>query len=212
MTLSLSAQALDRLWPHASHSVVDGVAASAHAFEKYGLTADAEIIDFLAQISEESAGATELEENLNYSAQAIVRCWPSRWPTPASAMPYAHNPRALADAAYGGRMGNIPGSDDGWKFRGRGFLQITGRTAYASMATALGSDLLSEPDLLLQPNLALESACAFWKNNNLNALSSVGNFRAETIRINGGLNGYATRLAWRARIQRCAKDLIISQA
>jgi putative chitinase len=190
---------LNRRWPHAPHALVQGIVDSAEAmFAKYGLATAAERADLIAQVSEETGGGTEVEENLNYTAERLVQVWPSRFPTLAAATPFAHNPKALANNVYGGRGGNVPGTDDGWNFRGRGALQTTFRGNYVMTARLTGLDCLKNPDLLLAPASFLECACAFWKNANLNPIADAGNFRLETLRLNGGYINLATREAWRA--------------
>src|SRR6185295_15216545 len=87
-----------------------------------------------------------------YTAGRMMQVWPSRFPTMAMAAPYAGNPRALANKDYNGRMGNAPGSDDGWKFRGRGAAQTTGREGYARLAKATGLDRVHFPDLMNDPS------------------------------------------------------------
>src|SRR5450759_1825830 len=97
----------------------------------------------MAQISHECGAGHDVVENLNYTASRMMQVWPSRFPTTASAEPYAGNPKALADRVYDGRMGNTAGSDDGWNFRGRGASQTTGREGYVLLARATKLDLLN---------------------------------------------------------------------
>lgn len=199
MTLALTAATLGRLWPHAQHSLVDGVAAASEAaFAKYGLTSAQNAADFLAQVSEETGAGVALEENLHYSAARLCVVWPSRFPTLASAAPYAGDPRLLADNVYGSRLGNRPGSDDGYLYRGRGLIQLTGRSWYARLSPVAGLDLVANPNLANDPAHALTVACAFWQVDGVNQFAERGDFRGETLRINGGLVNYAARLAWRA--------------
>lgn len=194
----LTFEMLNSQWPRASHSLVVGVASSAAAvFAKFGLTDATEQADLLAQVSEETGAGTDLSENLNYTAARMRQVWPSVFPTLASALPFAMNPKALANKVYGGRYGNRPGTDDGWTFRGRGGMQTTFEANYASAAKETGLDCVNNPDLLLLPENFLSSACAFWKTANLNPISEAGNFRLETIRLNGGLINYLTREQWR---------------
>lgn len=190
---------LNRRWPNASHALVQGVSDNAAAnFAKYGLTSLTEQADILAQVSEETGGGTATEENLNYTAQRLCAVWPSLFPSLAAAMPYAHNPKALADKAYGGRGGNVPGTDDGWNFRGRGAMQTTFRNNYAMTAKITSLDCLNNPDLVCDPAHFLECACAFWKNANLNPIADAGNFNLETLRLNGGYTNLALREQWRS--------------
>jgi putative chitinase len=199
MTLSLTTSVLDRLWPHAPHSLVDGMAATSEkVFAKYGLTTAAEVADFMAQISEETGGGWNIEEDLNYSAVRLCQVWASRFPTIARALPFAHNPRMLADNVYGSRYGNKPGTDDGYNFRGRSGIQITFRDWYAKIATTTGLDLLNRPDLANDPNFFLECSAAFWKLDGVNGFADRGDFRGETLRVNGGLINFPTRQHWRA--------------
>jgi putative chitinase len=211
MTLALTFPVLNRLWPHAPHSLVEGmVDTSATVFEKYGLTTKAEVIDFLAQVSVECGAGTATEENLNYTAERLCEVWPSRFKSIGAAGPFAHNPKALADNVYGGRMGNRPDSDDGWDFRGRGTIQITGREMYEKVGVAMGLDLISNPDLVNDPKHFLEAGAAFWRMSGLNAYADRGDFRGETLRINGGTTGLDQRQAWRARWQAEASQLEIA--
>lgn len=150
---------------------------------------------FLANTSHESAGYTVLEENLNYTAERLMAVWPRRFPDMTSALPYARNPQALAERVYGGRMGNTePG--DGWRFRGRGIMQTTGRANYERAGQRLNLPLLEHPDWLLQPVNAARSAAAFWVDNRLD---EIDDFVAQVKVINGGTNGLAERQALYAR-------------
>ncbi len=114
---------MQQLWPHGDATVAglnEGIVASgADVFAKYGLTSDLLIAHAMAQFSHECGAGSEMEENLNYSAQGLINTWPSRFDA-AKAAQYARQPRLIANEVYNGRMGNRPGSDDGWDFRGRG--------------------------------------------------------------------------------------------
>lgn len=123
-----------------------------------------ELDDFLGQVLHESAMLTRVEENLNYRPERLVAVWPHRFPSAAAALGYAHNPQALANLVYGGRLGNTA-LDDGWHYRGRGLIQVTGRANYRALATAMGLPLESNPDMLTQPAIALRSAVAWWEGN-----------------------------------------------
>lgn len=151
---------------------------------------DAELDDFLGQILHESAGLTVMAENLNYSAERLTEVWPKRFPTVASALPFARNPEALANWVYGGRMGNTePG--DGWRYRGRSPIQITGYDNYARVGDLMGQDLVGLPELLEQPRFALEATIAWWEDRIPDAL--LGDPERVTRRVNGGLIGLAHR-------------------
>ncbi|MCI0753139.1 hypothetical protein [Teichococcus vastitatis] len=157
---------------------------------------------FLAQAGHESSGLQARSENLFYSAPRLMQIWPARFPTPEAALPFAGDPEKLAAKVYDGRMGNLhPG--DGFRFRGRGYIQITGREAYAEVGRRAGLDLLASPDLANEPEHALAVACGFWSWKRLNALADAGDYTALTRRINGGLIGLQDRFAWLERAQRC---------
>lgn len=152
------------------------------------------IAGFLSQIAHESAGMTRLTENLNYSAEGLMRTWPKRFPTIEFARQYARNPQRIANLVYANRMGNgDEASGDGWRYRGRGLKQLTGKANYAAFTEAVGQDFVTEPDELLQPVNAALSAGWFWNTNGLNALADKSDVAAMTRRINGGLIGLEDR-------------------
>lgn len=164
------------------------------AMEKYGIRGPVERAAFLAQVGVESGGMSRLEEGLTYTTpERLQTVWPARFKTREAALPYVRNPQALANLVYGGRMGNTqPG--DGYRYRGRGLKQLTGRSNYAAYAKASGADVLSNPDLLLHPKYAADSAAWFWSVNGCAALAADQDWKGLTRRINGGLTGYALRL------------------
>lgn len=163
------------------------------AMGKYSIITPARIAAFLAQVGHESGQLRTLVENLNYSAQALQSCWPARFDA-AMAAQYAHRPERIANVVYGSRMGNTaPG--DGWKYRGRGLIQLTGKSNYQRCGEALGLDLVGSPELLEQPANAALAAGWFWSVNGLNTLADAGNFTQITQRVNGAQNGAADRLA-----------------
>ena len=125
-----------------------------------------------------------------------MRVWPSRFPDLPTAMKYAHNPEAIANKVYGGRMGNGPEeTGDGWKYHGRGLIQLTGKENYDNCGKAIGVDLINQPGLLAQPDGAVMSAGWFWNKKGLNALADAGDYETMTKRINGGLIGLDDRKA-----------------
>ena len=149
---------------------------------------------FLAQLAHESALFERTVENLNYTTVAQIRkTWPRRFPSNASAAPYVRNPQRLANEVYGNRLGNSwPASGDGWKYRGRGLIQITGKDNYRDAGEALGLPLLEEPELLEDLVHAADAAGWFWKSHGLNRFAS--NINDCTRAINGGLNGLPDRM------------------
>jgi putative chitinase len=132
----------------------------------------------------------------------MTQVWPGRFPTIASAQPYARNPRALANKTYGGRMGNRPGTDDGYNYRGRGLIQITGRDGYRQVGRIAGLPLEENPELASSGEFLLEVAGAFWQWKGLNPKADVDSVVAVTRLINGGTNGLADRKEWLAKARR----------
>ncbi len=158
---------------------------------------------FVAQVLHESGGLGRLVENLNYSAERLCAVWPKRFPNPDRARPYARNPEGLANYVYGGRMGNIdPG--DGWRYIGRGLIQITGRSNYELIAELTGMDVVTTPDLLTEPNAALLSALAWWGES----LPEADDMSVEQVTrvVNGGLNGLDERKRLFERAMRVLED------
>ena len=149
---------------------------------------------FLAQVAHESGGFNFVSENLNYSADALRIVFKKYFPTIVLANQYARQPELIANIVYGNRMGNGPeASGDGWKYRGRGLIQLTGKNNYTKFATALGLTLNEVIAYLQTPAGAVESACWFWDINKLNAIADKEDFVTATKRINGGVNGLADR-------------------
>jgi putative chitinase len=150
------------------------------------------ISHLLGQLHHESAGFTRVEENLSYRASRLCQVWPGRFPTLSDAEPYARNPEALAEKCYGGRMGNAnPG--DGYRYRGRGLIQLTGRANYARMGELLGLDLEDNPDLAAEPVNAARIAGAFWSSRKLNEKADRDDVTGITRAINGGAVGLVDR-------------------
>lgn len=144
---------------------------------------------FLAQVGHESGQLRSLVENLNYSAEALVRTWPTRF-TPQAAVACARQPEKIANKAYGGRMGNGPDSSgDGWRFRGRGLLQVTGRSSYRAAGAGLGLPLEDQPELLEQAEHAAQSAAWWWAKHGLNELADGGRLQDIGSIINTGQPG-----------------------
>ena len=180
------------------------------AMNDYQIVTTQRVAAFLAQAGHESGQLRSVVENLNYGAQALVATWPSRF-TPDLAAQVARQPEQIANIVYASRMGNGDASSgDGWNYRGRGLIQITGRSNYLQCSLGLFGDerLLQQPELLEQPQWAAESAAWFWEQQGLNALADADQFNSITRKINGGLNGLEDRLQiWaRARAVLCASS------
>jgi putative chitinase len=164
----------------------------------YQINLPLRLAHFFAQIIYESGNLHSKEENLNYSAQRLREVFPKYFKTDDIASKYAKNPEKIANRVYCNRMGNgNESSGDGWKFRGRGLIQLTGRDNYKACGDALKLDLLANPDLLCQsPENIVRSACWYWASKNLNKLADADDIMAITKRVNGGLNGLESRKSY----------------
>lgn len=154
---------------------------------------------FLAQCGHESGGFSTLKENLNYSAEGLNKIFKKYFPTLESAQPYARNPEKIANKVYCNRMGNgDEASGDGWKYRGRGPIQLTGKDNYRKFATDYFDDpetLLNDPDLLIDHiPTSLLAAVWFWQKNNLNKEADAHDIKTMTKKINGGFIGLEDRI------------------
>jgi putative chitinase len=161
--LKLFGPALMKLWPHGDnvvHGLRDGIITSAPAvFAKYGITSALVVAHAFAQFSEECGCGLEMQENMNYSAARLLQVFPTHF-TRQQALALQHNPRAIANQAYGHRMGNRPGTDDGYDKRGQGLSQVTGNDNYTALAKKTGLDLVNHPELIISPEHALECGIA----------------------------------------------------
>ena len=180
----LSTALIKRFAPSARADIVDGLVAGWPAIFAAGIRTPLRLQHFMAEIAVESAGLTQLEENLSYSAERAHAVFPTRFPTVASAGAVAHNPQAFANRVYGGRYGNA-GPNDGWLYRGGGLIGTTFKANYE--AAGFGES----PDALRHMPGALAAALAFWTKHGLNALVDRGNLTVERQAVNGGTNGLA---------------------
>jgi putative chitinase len=170
---------------------------SASVFTKLEINTPLRIAHFMAQISHESGGGTISVENLNYTTAArLMAVWPTRFRTAASAKPYVRNPIGLACKVYNGRMGNRAGSEDGWLYRGRGFLQLTGRESYQKIGRTCGLDLEGDPDLALLPEYELLIAATEFVHSGCLKFADKDDLKSVTKRVNGGYIGLDSRAAW----------------
>lgn len=209
----LTLQTMERRWPHGDRHVpglLQGIAAASDAvFAKYGVSTPLQVAHLMAQFSMECAQGLEMTEDLNYSAQGLLDTFPNHF-TPETAARAAHNPRIIAQIAYGGRMGNAPPpSDDGYLFRGTGLSQVTGRDGFTTLHNFLaanGSDLdiLQDPELLIDPDRALECGVADMARLGCLPFAAADDIVGVTRHLNGGLNGLADRrqqlIAWKAEL------------
>jgi len=164
------------------------------AFDKYDINTLKRQAAFIGQCAHESANFKVLQENLNYSAEGLMKTWPSRFSTKEIADQYARNPAKIAGKVYNGRLGNTS-EEEAAKYLGRGLIQLTGKENYERCGLAIGADLLSNPDLLLDPRYAAMSAGWFWNKKGLNELADQQEHGQITKRINGGTIGLDDRIA-----------------
>lgn len=195
--------ALRVLWPNGDEAISGlraGISASApEVFAKFGLNKPLLVAHYMAQASHECGAGHDVIENMNYSAARMMQVWPSRFSTLASAAPYAHNPQKLANKVYGGRMGNNPGTDDGWNFRGRGASQTTGREGYERVAKVTGLDTVNHPEFLIDPKYFLLCGVADFVNCGSLPYAQKDDIFNVTKRLNGGTIGLADRKVWLAK-------------
>ncbi|MFV3402887.1 glycoside hydrolase family 19 protein [Pseudomonas sp. NY15463] len=185
----LTEQQLLRILPNARQVAGIFVPAINRAALRWKIDSRVRVAAFLAQIGHESGQLRNLVENLNYSAEALVRTWPSRF-TPETAAAYARQPEKIANKVYGGRMGNgTESTGDGWRFKGRGLIQLTGRDNYRAAGQALGIPLEDQPELLEQAEHATQSAAWWWAKRGLNELADAGRIRDIGSIINTGQPG-----------------------
>jgi putative chitinase len=165
-------------------------------FEKFDISTPERQACFLGQCAHESGGFTALSENLNYSAASLCRVWPKRFPTVTDGQNYERNPQKIANKVYANRMGNgDEESGEGFAYRGRGLIQLTGKSNYEACGEAIGVDLVSNPDLVATPEYATLSAGWFWDKNNLNKFADENDMTGLTKKINGGTHGIEDRVA-----------------
>lgn len=169
------------------------------AMALYGIDTELRVSHFLSQLAHESAGFTILQENLNYSADALARVWPKRFRGAdgkpiQQALDIARKPERIANIVYAGRMGN-DAIGDGWKYRGRGLIQLTGKANYKQASRDLYNDdrLVADPDQVCDLDVAALTAAWFWDRNGLNGLADVDDVTRVTKRINGGIIGLEHR-------------------
>lgn len=163
-------------------------------FEHFEINTPERMAMFIAQTAHESGNFSATQENLNYSAKGLTGTFKKYFATEAIAAPYARKPEMIANRVYGGRMGNgVESSGDGYRFRGRGVIQLTGKDNYTACGRALELDLLADPDSVAQNPVAVLSAGWFWNTRRLNDWADKGDVVTVTKRINGGTIGLADR-------------------
>lgn len=176
------------------HIGAEWVDALNETFSRFNITTNNQKAMFIGQCSHECGNFRILEENLNYKAATLMKLWPKRFPTQEIANAYDRNPKKIANMVYASRMGNRDeSSGDGYRFRGRGCIQLTGHANYFHCGKALGVDFVANPDLVATPKYASLSAGWFWSTHNCNAPADALDFAKVTKIINGGLIGLADR-------------------
>ena len=209
MPIALSLPLLMQLAPNARSSYREAAGTAQAVLDRHGITQNKlRLAHFLAQVMHESSALTVQMENLNYSAPRLPVVWPKRFRPlgPLDPAQFANNPERLANEVYGGRMGNVqPG--DGFRYRGRGLLQLTGRDSYREATRIVRSfnpaapDFEAEPDLCFSAAWAVPIAAAEWEAKGCNALADSDQITMVTQRINGGQIGIADRRDWLLRVK-----------
>jgi putative chitinase len=175
---------------------VDWVEPLEEVFHRYEINTPERQAAFIGQCAHESMNFTKLEENMNYSAEGLMKTWPSRFPTLEAAKPYHRNPEKIANKVYAGRMGNGPEeTGEGWLYHGRGLIQLTGKDNYTLAGDALNMDFIHSPDYVLVPKYAALTAGWFWNKRQLNKEADAKDFTGMTKKINGGTIGLDDRIA-----------------
>ena len=161
---------------------------------EYQIDRPLRIAHFLAQVGHESSDLSAGRENLNYSARRLMQIFPKYFKA-KDAQSYERQPEKIANSVYAGRLGNgDEASGDGWRYRGGGPMQLTGRDNYAAYAEDCGVDVVADPDLIVEdPVLYIDSAGWFWDGRGLNTFADIDNILAVTKRINGGTIGVSDR-------------------
>jgi putative chitinase len=161
----------------------------------YDINTPERVAAFIAQCAHESGGFKRLKENLNYKWESLRRVFPKYFPTDELAQEYAHKPEQIANRIYGSRMGNgDESSGDGFRYCGRGLIQLTGKNNYTKFAESIHMAVEEVPTLLETYDGAVKSACWFWSSNNLNQWADAGDILTMTKRINGGTIGLEDRI------------------
>ena len=186
---------LDKLKGHIPDAVIAMIPDTAAKFQ---INTPLRLAHFLAQCGHESGGFKATQENLNYSAKGLAGIFKKYFPTEAAATPYARQPQKIASKVYGGRMGNGPeASGEGYKFRGRGYIQLTGKENYTAFGKSIGEDMTLNPDVVAS-KYALLSAAWFFSKNGLHKIADEGAsdlvVTKITKRVNGGTIGLPDRI------------------
>jgi putative chitinase len=181
------------------------LAAINEVLAKYNINTPLRIQHFLAQIYTESGGLTVFKENLNYSNTGLRRVF-GKYFTELQALQYQRQPEKIANRVYANRLGNGPeSSGDGWKYRGKGAIQITGKANYQSLSNDLGIDFVTNPQLLETIPYSIISAGWYWDKAKLNVIADKDDVMAVSKKVNGGTNGLQERIKWLEHFKKVIK-------
>ncbi len=207
MAVTVTVSQVAQLAPSIRSSYREAFQTGQAVLDRYGISqTPLRVAHFMAQILHESGGLSIQFENLNYSPERLPKVWPSRFQPrgPLNPADYAHNPQKLANEVYGGRMGNT-GPNDGFTYRGRGLIQLTGKESYRQATTHLRRDDPAAPDLVITPDEVISArwclavAVSEWVAKGCNTLADQDDIRKLTRAINGGQIGLAERTEWLKR-------------
>jgi len=194
-TFEFTQEKLEQLIPNCAYGVEYWYPELFELLPIFGINTPARVAAFIAQTAHESAGYSALKENLNYKAETLMRLWSKRFPTIEIANQYARNPEKIANFVYANRMGNGPvESGDGYRYCGRGLLQLTGFDNYKAFSDYAGIDVEDSPEYIETPRGAVHSACWFWYVNDCNTYADATDMEGLTKRINGGVIGLDDRI------------------
>lgn len=208
MSIQVDLAQILKLAPSARTSYREAFEQSQAIFDHYDISGNSlRVAHFMAQILHECGGLTIQFENLNYSPERLPKVWPSRFlpKGPLDPAQYAHNPEKLANSVYGDRMGNQAGTNDGFNYRGRGLLQLTGKESYVNATQLLrqwradAPDFSALPDEVISAQWCVAIAAAEWDAKKCNPMADEDSLRKVTLAINGGLIGLAERQEWLRR-------------
>jgi len=162
--------------------------------EEHGITTPIQKAHFFGQLAHESVWFRHTSENLNYSSNALRKIFKKYFPTEELTKQYARQPEKIANRVYANRMGNgDEASGDGWKYKGKGLIQLTGKENYEYYSKDRGVDFVNNPDWVAQPKWAVDSAVWYWNKHNLNKYANQDDVKMITRKINGGTNGLQDR-------------------
>ena len=204
MPVTVTLDQILQLAPNARSSYREAFRNGQPVFEQFGVSeTPLRVAHFMAQVLHESGGLANQIESLNYSAERLPKVWPSRFkPTgPLDPADFAHNQQKLGNEVYGGRMGNT-GPNDGFTYRGRGLLQLTGKDSYQEATTTLRAqdpaapDFVATPDDVFGAEWCVAIAAAEWASKGCNGLADQDDIKKVTKAINGGLIGLSDRTEW----------------